>query len=176
MHRFLKDPGAGPVLYSQVRFRLGTLLAARIGPAITDIDLSAPECEKGFIRRLEAKFPGRGLKRGGDFTGLSEALTAWARGAKGPELDLYPLGTPFDLRVWRSLLGIPRGGVISYGELASRAGSPGGARAAGGACSRNPLPVVVPCHRVVRSDGSLGGYSGGVEVKRELLKVEGVVL
>lgn len=80
---------------------------------------------------------------------------------------------PFIRRVLTALRRVPRGRTIGYGELAARAGSPGAARAAGSSCARNPVPLWVPCHRVVAS-GGLGGFSGGLDVKRALLRLEGV--
>jgi O-6-methylguanine DNA methyltransferase len=83
-------------------------------------------------------------------------------------------GTDFQVRVWRELREIPKGQVITYAELARRVGRPRSARAAANACGANPLPVIIPCHRVIRGDGGLGGYSGvgGVSRKRELLNKE----
>jgi methylated-DNA-[protein]-cysteine S-methyltransferase len=82
-------------------------------------------------------------------------------------------GSPFQLRVWEELRTIPRGATMTYGELAARLGMPGAARAVGSAVARNPISIVVPCHRVVGADGSLTGYAGGVERKRALLAMEG---
>ncbi len=87
-----------------------------------------------------------------------------------PALDLR--GTSFQLQVWRSLLSIPWGEVRTYGELAARLGRPAGARAVGGANHANPVPILVPCHRVVQSGGRLGGYGGGLELKAWLLAHE----
>lgn len=87
-----------------------------------------------------------------------------------PALDLQ--GSEFQRRVWRALLEIPWGEVRSYGELAAALGMPGGARAVGAANGRNPVAILVPCHRVVGAGGRLGGYSGGLEVKRRLLAHE----
>ena len=87
-----------------------------------------------------------------------------------PPLDLR--GTPFQLAVWRALLEIPWGETRSYGELASRLGRPGAARAIGGANHENPIAILVPCHRVIASGGALGGYGGGAERKRWLLAHE----
>lgn len=89
-------------------------------------------------------------------------------------LELY--GTPFQHRVWEKLLEIPYGEVISYAQLAERVDSPKGFRAVGGANGKNPIPIVVPCHRVINSGGGLGGYSCGLERKRRLLALEGVEL
>ena len=90
------------------------------------------------------------------------------------ELPLATGGTSFQQAVWRLLREIPYGHTLSYGELARRLGRPGAARAVGAANRANPLPIVVPCHRVIGGDGSLTGYAGGVHVKRELLRLEGV--
>jgi methylated-DNA-[protein]-cysteine S-methyltransferase len=88
------------------------------------------------------------------------------------ELVLAPQGTPFQQRVWAEIARIPYGEVITYAELARRAGAPGSARAAGAATGRNPLSIVVPCHRVVGTDGALTGYAGGLERKTHLLALE----
>lgn len=87
-----------------------------------------------------------------------------------PALDL--LGTDFQRQVWRALLDIPWGEVRTYGELAAALGRPGAGRAVGAANGRNPVAILVPCHRVVAAGGQLGGYSGGLGVKRELLAHE----
>jgi methylated-DNA-[protein]-cysteine S-methyltransferase len=87
------------------------------------------------------------------------------------ELDLDQ-GTAFQRRVWRTLLEIPRGETRSYEWVAERIGKPGAARAVGQAVGANPLPIVVPCHRVVASDGGLGGYGGGLALKETLLRLE----
>ena len=92
------------------------------------------------------------------------------------ELPLDPQGTPFQLAAWRGLTTIPFGETVSYGEQAARIGLPGKARAIGAANGRNPLPIVVPCHRVVGSDGSLVGFGGGLETKAWLLHHERQVL
>jgi AraC family transcriptional regulator of adaptative response/methylated-DNA-[protein]-cysteine methyltransferase len=85
-------------------------------------------------------------------------------------LDLH--GTPFQQRVWRAMCKLPRGQTWSYSELARRAGSPRAVRAAASACARNPVAILVPCHRIIREDGGLGGYGGGEERKRQLLEME----
>ncbi len=89
------------------------------------------------------------------------------------DLPLRPLGTPFQLQVWQALQEIPYGSTISYRQLAEALGSPKAFRAVGGANKRNPLPIVIPCHRVIASNGALGGYDGGLHIKRVLLALEG---
>jgi methylated-DNA-[protein]-cysteine S-methyltransferase len=88
------------------------------------------------------------------------------------DLPLALNGTPFQLKVWRALLRIPFGATASYGDIAAAIGRPGASRAVGGANHRNPIPIVVPCHRVIGSDGSLTGYGGGEDRKRRLLALE----
>lgn len=90
------------------------------------------------------------------------------------DLPLRPGGTPFQTRVWEALCLIPFGATISYGELARRLGEPKAMRAVGAANGRNPIPIIVPCHRVIGADGSLTGYGGGMGRKRWLLAHEGV--
>jgi len=89
------------------------------------------------------------------------------------DLPLHPTGTGFQKRVWDALLEIPYGQTASYTDVATRAGSPRTVRAAGTALATNPLPIVVPCHRVLRTGGCLGGYTGGLERKQFLLELEG---
>lgn len=88
----------------------------------------------------------------------------------------FETGTSFQQEVWQALRTIPAGETISYAELARRVGRPTGFRAVGGANGANPVAVVVPCHRVINADGGLGGYSGGLDHKRWLLRHEGVAL
>jgi methylated-DNA-[protein]-cysteine S-methyltransferase len=88
------------------------------------------------------------------------------------ELPLHPLGTPFQVQVWQTLAGIPYGTTISYAELARRIAQPRAVRAVGAANGRNPLPIILPCHRVIGSNGSLTGFGGGLPTKRFLLDME----
>ena len=90
------------------------------------------------------------------------------------DLNLQLRGTPFQLRVWTALSEIPYGEVVSYSELARRVDRPSSVRAVAMANARNPLMIIVPCHRVVGSNGSLTGYAGGLDVKRRLLEIEGL--
>ena len=92
------------------------------------------------------------------------------------DLQLAPRGTPFQLKVWNELERIPYGTTISYQELAERIGNPKAVRAVGTANGANPLPIVIPCHRVIGADGSLTGYGGGLEKKEALLALEGALL
>lgn len=104
-----------------------------------------------------------------------EALTVYFAGSgKHPDVPLdWIFGTAFQRRVWTELCRIPLGTTVCYGDLARRLGLSQGARAVGQACGRNPTAIVVPCHRVVARNGSLGGYSGGIHIKKALLALEG---
>jgi len=91
-------------------------------------------------------------------------------------VPLAPAGTAFQRDVWDSLLAIPFGATTSYGEIARRIGRPSAVRAVGAANGANPIPIIIPCHRVVGSDGSLTGYGGGLDTKRLLLELEGIIV
>jgi methylated-DNA-[protein]-cysteine S-methyltransferase len=100
-------------------------------------------------------------------------LTAYFAGERRSfDLPLAPAGTTFQLAVWEALRQIPYGTTVSYGELARRLGSPAASRAVGLANGRNPIAIVVPCHRVIGADGSLTGFGGGMAAKRTLLDLE----
>jgi AraC family transcriptional regulator of adaptative response/methylated-DNA-[protein]-cysteine methyltransferase len=151
---------------------LGTLLVASSKKGIAAILLGG-EPDK-LVRELQDRFPKARLI-GADRE--YEALVARVVGfieAPGQGLDL-PLdirGTAFQQRVWRALQDIPVGRTVSYTELARRIGSPKAVRAVAGACAANSIAVAIPCHRVVRNDGSLSGYAWGVERKRALIAKE----
>ena len=101
---------------------------------------------------------------------LADAVRGEAEAALLP-LDLE--GTAFQMRVWEALRGVPSGCTLTYSEVAARIGAPRAVRAVGAACAANPAALVVPCHRVIRRDGSLGGYRWGLEAKEALLEAEG---
>jgi methylated-DNA-[protein]-cysteine S-methyltransferase len=105
-----------------------------------------------------------------------EQLRAYfAGGLREFDLPLAPGGTPFQLEVWQELQKIPYGRTLSYSELAAKIGRPTAVRAVGAANGRNPIPIIIPCHRVVGAEGSLTGFGGGLEAKRTLLSLEGAL-
>lgn len=106
--------------------------------------------------------------------GREQLLEYLAGERKEFDLPLAPEGTAFQRRVWRVLEDIPWGQTRTYRQVAQTAGCPKGFRAVGMANHANPIPIFIPCHRVVGADGSLTGYGGGVELKRALLKIEGL--
>jgi len=104
-----------------------------------------------------------------------EQLLAYFAGERRVfDLPLQPVGTPFQLKVWKALTEIPFGATRSYGDLARRIGDPKAVRAVGAANGRNPIPIIVPCHRVIGSDGKMVGFGGGLPTKQFLLVHEGI--
>jgi len=107
------------------------------------------------------------------FRAAATQLREYFAGARTAfDLPLEPAGTPFQRQVWAAIAAIPFAATITYGELAARCGRPSASRAAGAATGRNPLTIVVPCHRIVGSGGALTGYAGGLDRKRTLLALE----
>jgi len=154
------------------RCALGSILVAQSDRGLCAIFLGDdPDL---LVRDLQDRFPAADLV-GAD--GAFEQVVARVVGfveapAKGLDLPLDIRGTAFQQRVWMALGKVPPGSTVGYAELARRLGSPGSARAVAGACAANCLAVAIPCHRVVRTDGSLSGYRWGVERKRALLERE----
>ena len=128
----------------------------------------------------ELSAPTAGWPEAPDHPVLKQAIAQLAEYFAGTrtQFDL-PLdlahGTPFQQSVWQALLAIPQGDTTSYGELSQRIGKPAAVRAVGAAVGRNPVSVIVPCHRVLGADGSLTGYAGGLDKKTALLKLEGAL-
>ena len=154
---------------------LGRLLVAATERGVCRVGLA--DTEKQLEDGLREEFPRADVKRDDDgLSGMVEAVLAGLRGREPrEELPLDVQATAFQWRVWQELRRIPRGSTRSYGEIARAVGRPGAARAVGQACNRNPVALVIPCHRVVAGDGALGGYRWGVERKRTLLRAEGAL-
>jgi len=151
---------------------LGSILVAASEKGVCAISLGdAPEA---LVRALQDKFPRARLIGGdADFERLVAKVVGFVEAPKiGLDLPLDIRGTAFQRRIWAALREIPAGATISYSELARRIGAPTAARAVAGACAANVLAVAIPCHRVVREDGSLSGYRWGVARKRALLERE----
>ena len=136
------------------------------------------------LRAIEFRENRHPVKDKGDWSEGDNAVLRDARRQLGEyfagtrrtfELPLSPVGTEFQLGVWTTLATIPYGETISYAQLAARVGKPTAMRAVGAANGRNPLPIVLPCHRVIGADGSLTGFGGGLPTKQFLLKLEGAL-
>lgn len=152
---------------------LGRILVASSGKGLCMVTIARTDRE--LEERLHDHFPTATAKR--DDRCNADWKRAVLRRMEGKDLDdALPLdlqGSPFQLAVWKEMLRIPAGSTRSYAEVARRIGKPKAFRAVANACGKNPIPVVVPCHRVVASNG-LGGYTGGIDRKIFLLKAEGV--
>lgn len=153
-----------PTTYTHADSPLGPLLLTADGDALTGLFLNtSPTPASDWIREDHAApFPETRRQLAAYFAGSLTEFT----------LPLAPVGTAFQIRVWDALRAIPYGTTCSYGDLARRLGSPGAARAVGLANGRNPISIVVPCHRVLGTSGRLTGYSGGMERKAFLLALE----
>lgn len=157
------------IRWAVVPTSLGAMLVAATDKGVCRLSFGEG-CEA-----LAARFPNAELIEGGaDFAALlAKVIGAVERPGTGAAIPLDVAGTAFQERVWQELRRIPPGETRSYAQIAAAAGKPKAVRAAGGANGANNVAVLIPCHRVVRSDGSLGGYAYGPEIKAELLKREG---
>lgn len=160
------------IAFTSLSTPIGIIVAASTARGVCSVRIGSDEA--ALEKELVAEFPNAVLERDDDaLAGLATVLASAVRGEA--EAALLPLdleGTAFQVRVWESLRCIPIGDTLSYSQIADRIGSPRAVRAVGSACAANPAALVVPCHRVVRQDGSLGGYRWGLAAKRALLEAE----
>jgi len=153
------------IWYAELNSPLGKLTLESDGKALTRIRL--PD------EKWQADPKVNRVRKPDFFKDAAAQLGAYFRGeSKGFDLALNPRGTPFQKKVWVLLREIPCGQTITYGELAVRAGNPKASRAVGAANGKNPIPIIIPCHRVIGSNGKLTGYAGGLEAKKKLLEIE----
>ena len=161
-------------------------LPSPVGPLALACDaegrLRGVSFAEGLERVMRREYPGATFADGDTPEQVRVALNAYFAGDQSAldrvhwTLDGAIAADGFQARVWRALAAIPAGQTISYGEMAKRAGEPGAAQAAGVALNRNPIAVVLPCHRVVGADGAMVGFGGGLERKTWLLRHEGALL
>jgi O-6-methylguanine DNA methyltransferase len=169
------DAPSGEIAFATGTSTLGTVLVARTARGVCAILIGSELGE--LTADLAARFPENALVR--DDRKLEDDLQKILRFIENPaagldlELDIY--GTPFQRRVWDALCAIPSGRTVTYAALARRIGEPGSVRAVANACASNAIALAIPCHRVVRSDGTLSGYRWGVERKRALIAREAQV-
>lgn len=151
----------------------------RIDTPIGPLLLAASDAGMHAIEFRDARHP---VKRGEDWMEAPHPLLDRARRQleeyfagkrRSFDLPLAPQGTPFQRQVWEALATIGYGQTLSYGQLAARVGKPAASRAVGAASGRNPLPIVLPCHRVIGANGALTGFGGGLPTKEFLLRLEG---
>jgi methylated-DNA-[protein]-cysteine S-methyltransferase len=166
--------GLADVSYTSADSPFGTLLIAATRRGLVRVAFPEEDGEQ-VLERLARRLSPRIVEAPAPLEPVRRELDEYFAGARR-RFDLaldWSLIGPFGRRVLRVTSAIPYGGVLSYGEVAAEAGSPHGSRAAGNALGSNPIPIVIPCHRVLRSGGALGGYGGGLERKRWLLELEG---
>lgn len=162
-----------------MRTPLGTFHVAALEGCI--VHSALPETGRdAFVRDLATRFPGTSFAERQSEPVLEAAaaqLDEYARGKRHDfDVPLRPTGTEFQRAVWDALAAIPYGEVRTYAEVAREVGKPAAFRAVGQANHRNPVAPFIPCHRVIASGGGLGGYGGGLPLKRKMLALEGIVL
>ena len=158
-----------PPLYTTVESPIGELLLAGDGATLNELHM------RGAPRALEIAAEGD-YDRGAFRKARNQLGEYFAGTRRRFELALQPAGSVYQRGVWKELQRIEFGETITYAELARRIGRRGSARAVGAANGRNPISIIIPCHRVIGADGTLTGYSGGIRRKRTLLELEGVSL
>jgi len=166
------------LILSEVASPIGTLaLACDPEGRLRGVSFAA-----GLTGAMRREYPRATMRTGKTPEAVAAGLTAYFGGDRGAldridwSLDGAVAGDGFQARVWKALAAVPAGVTISYGEMARRAGEPGAAQAAGVALNRNPIPLVLACHRVVGADGAMVGFGGGLERKTWLLQHEGALL
>lgn len=152
----------------------------RMSSPVGDLLLVAEDgklLEIGFINGRHAVQPPPAARedRAPFATTIRQLEEYFAGRRKTFDLPLAPRGTEFQRRVWSALQKIPYGKTVAYADIAQRIGNPKGVRAVGLANGRNPIPIVIPCHRVIGKNGTLTGYGGGLPIKQKLLEIEGVL-
>jgi len=166
--------GLADVSYAGADSPFGTLLLATTGRGLVRVAFPEEEVDS-VLERLARRLSPRIVEARAPLDPVRRELEEYFAGSRrefGLTVDWSLVG-PFGRRVLGVTSEIPYGGVLSYAEVAAEAGSPRGSRAAGNALGSNPVPIVIPCHRVLRTGGALGGYGGGLDRKRWLLDLEG---
>jgi methylated-DNA-[protein]-cysteine S-methyltransferase len=178
--RFLRrasDEGLVDVAYARVDSPLGPLLAATTEQGLVRLSYLSFRDEDATLQALAADVSPRVLEAPARLDGVRRELDEYFESRRSTfdlAIDWSPMGD-FQRRILKATAAIPFGQHASYGQVAERAGNPRAFRAAGTALGRNPIPIVIPCHRVWAAGGKLGGYTGGLERKRALLELEGAL-
>lgn len=166
------------VTYAVVPMPVGDILVAGTDAGVCALIIADHAGHPAALDALRVYCPDGPLVPDADaLAGMTAQLAEYLAGERRAfDVPLALHGTPFQRQVWEMLLTIPYGETLTYGDIAHALGKPGGAQAVGGAVGRNPVSIIVPCHRVLGSDGSLTGYMWGMHVKRWLLDREGIAV
>lgn len=158
------------LIYSSIPTPLGPMVAIGNDEALSLLAFEQDRHLPLKLSQLGPLSPGEALS----LVMIRSELKSYFEGSNaGFKTPLQPLGTPFQKKVWEELMKIPYGVSMSYKELAQMIGKPSACRAVANANGKNPIAIAIPCHRIIGSDGTLGGYSGGISIKKELALLEG---
>jgi methylated-DNA-[protein]-cysteine S-methyltransferase len=170
-----RSAAAPAVHYASLAAPIGRVLVA-VGDAGL-VRVRFRQSEAAFVAELERQLGVRAVRSTSRTAAVMAQLRAYFAGRRRRfevPVDLSHV-TPFVRRVLTATMQVPAGNLVSYGDIARRIGQPKGSRAVGQALGRNPIPIVIPCHRVIAAGGRIGGYTGGLAIKRRLLRLEGVL-
>lgn len=174
-----------PVFFYEYDSPVGTIRLVEQEGALTTLSMAGKAYPDAFLRRGEFTYAQAGdrllaqgaLRRETAFLAwVHEELVEYFAGERRVfTVPVRPAGTPFQQRVWQALCTIPYGQTRTYGQIAAQIGQPTASRAVGMGNHKNPVGIIIPCHRVIGADGSLTGYGGGLDIKEYLLKLEGIL-
>jgi O-6-methylguanine DNA methyltransferase len=166
--------GMEKIYYAGLETPLGTMWAATSKKGLVQFHISGNK--EDFMRELKTRIKAEYVEDPSKFNELKSQLDRYFKGEKFIfEVPFDMRGTPFKVAVWKAIYSVPYGKLTSYGGIAKHIGRPKAVRAVGNAVGDNPMGLVVPCHRVVSSNGGIGGFGGGLEWKRKLLAQEGIL-
>ncbi len=170
----MRPLGKGMIYYYGFSSPLGEIWIAESEEGLIKIDF--PTTEDRFLLELRRITTSNPVRDGGRLAEMRRMLEGYLKGDRVTfEIPMDPKGTEFQREVWGAISRVPYGRLSSYGRIAEDIGRADAVRAVGNAVGANPLPIVIPCHRIIRGDGGLGGYGGGRELKLHLLSLEGIV-
>jgi len=173
--RAVERGAARPIHYTSLAAPIGRVLVAVSDAGLVRVRFR--QSEAAFVSELERQLGVKPVRSTAQTANVVSQLRAYFAGRRrrfDMPVDLSHV-TPFVRRVLTATMQVPAGNLVSYGDIARRIGQPRASRAVGQALGRNPIPIVIPCHRVIASGGRIGGYTGGLAVKRRLMRLEGVL-
>lgn len=161
------------IVYTKLDTPVGAMFVASQESGLCGLQFGK-DAETFLLTYLSRTYPGAHIVRDDGANGevVNQLQEYFSGNRRDFDLKLSPAGTPFQQKVWQFLTTIPFGKTVSYADVAAGVGNPKASRAVGGANGKNPIAVIIPCHRVIAADGTLGGYAGGLQYKRTLLNHE----